>query len=486
MKRAAWLLLVALGTIALALLAWYMRSVVIMLLAAILLGATMRPLGLRLQRIGVPRTLSVIFMALLIVIGVFVLIAVVGYSVAEEAPQLIRELQGKWLSLRDDWSEGALWQQTLAQNIGDPLSLDAMVAALDDINAAPAAQNTTNPIAQLQEQAIGAQSADATATPVATSAPTVATPASTGATPASTVATPASTVAGASADTVGNASALLRLIIEAAGGVAGLLGQLIILVFVSIYWTLEQEWFERLWTSLLPAHLRQPARVTWRSIETNVGNHVRSEIVQSLLAFVLAWLLFRLLGIPQPILLATVVALAWLIPLVGWLIALVVLVPIAVLNPLWVAIAAAAGLLAIFALLEFVVEPRLDTAREKLEIVGLIFAMIFLEFFGLLGLLLASPVAVALAACMRTWTVEVNEQRMVVKTNSVETLRARVDLLRAAVEERGEELPQRTLSLYERFEELLAEAEPSLQQNDAPALALPNLAAQNGEKVTGQ
>lgn len=457
MKRAAWLLLVALGTIALALLAWYMRSVVVMLVAAIFLGATMRPFAARLQRIGVPRSLSVVLMALVIVVGVVFLIGVVGYSVAEEAPQLIRELQGKWLAVRSDWSEGAPWQQTLAESIGDPLSLDAMVAALDAVTTPDGVEDGATVLPLVQEETV---SDDAVTAPAATT------------TTVDSITSP---------DRENNASVLLRLTIEAAGGVAALLGQLIILVFVSIYWTLEHEWFERLWTSLLPAHLRQPARMTWRSIETNVGNHVRSEIVQSLLAFILSWLLFYLLGVHQPILLATVVALAWLVPLVGWLIALVVLVPIALLSPLWVTIAATVGLLVIFTLLEFIVEPRLDRARDKLEIVGLIFAMIFLEFFGLLGLLLASPVAVALAAGTRTWAAEISEQRLVVKERAFDTLRARVELLRAAVREGGDDLPQRTKSLYERFETLLAEAEPSLQSRAAIVDS-----AQKGENITRQ
>ncbi len=470
MKRAAWLLLVALGTIALALLAWYMRSVVVLLVAAIFLGATMRPFGDRLQRIGVPRTLSVLLMALIIVIGVFLLLAVVGYSVAEEAPQLVRELHGEYATVRADWSEGEPWQQNIANNLGDPLNLDTMVAALDSLNTQLAPAETSDPLAILQQGVAG----DATA-PASTTADAAA------ATPAATQSAPADS---ASAETA-SASALLRLTVEAAGGVAGLLGQLIILVFVSIYWSLEHEWFERLWTSLLPAQMRQPARVTWRSIETNVGSHLRSEIVQSLLAFVLSWLLFRVLGVQQPLLLATIVALAWLIPLVGWLVALVVLLPIAILNPLWVTIASAAGLIAIFALLEFVVEQRLDKAREKLEIVGLVFAMVFLEFFGLVGLLLASPVAVALAAGTRTWSAEVSEQREVVKESAVETLRARVEVLRDAIEESGDELPQRTRSLYERLEELLSEAEPTLQRRSAAALSAQNV-TRNSVNATRQ
>lgn len=469
MKRAAWLLLVALGTIALALLAWYMRSVVVLLVAAIFLGATLRPLGLRLQGIGVPRSLSVVLLALLIVVGVLFLVGVVGYAVAEEAPQLLRELQEEWLTLRTAWSDGAPWQQTLAANVGDPLNLDALVAALDSATSAPAA-DPPGPLGLL-EQATGIEDAPATDAPAGDQSPTA----------------PES----ATLDQTENASALLRLIVEAAGGAAGLLGQLIILVFVSIYWSLEHEWFERLWISLLPAHLRQPARATWRSVESNVGSHLRSEVLQSLIAFVLVWLLFRLLGIHQPLLYATIVALAWLVPLVGWLLALVVLVPVFILTPLWVAIAATVGLLAIFALLEFVVEPRLDKAREKLEIVGLVFAMILLEFFGILGLLLASSVAVALAAGTRTWAMERTEQRMVVKETAIDTLRARVEILRREVQEREEEMPARTRSLYERLEVLLAEAEPALRRRSALAKTVDDpqsvgKAAENGENVTRQ
>lgn len=413
MKRALWLMLVALATVAGALLVWHMRSVVVLLVAAIALGATLRPAATTLSRWGAPRSLSALLMLLLVIVLVFGLIAVLGFALGEELPLLLRDVQVRALELRQSWSEGAGWQQAIAANISTPRSLDEMIASVD---------------AFLEEGqgATAAQGDDASAQ---------------------------------ESERERAASAMLRLMIASAGGVAGLIGQFVILVFISLYWSLEHEWFERLWISLLPARLRQPARVTWRTVEANVGMHIRSEVLQSLCAGIVVYLGFRLLGVEQPLLLATIVALAWLIPLVGGMIALIVLLPIALLSPLWVLIAATALVIGVLVLLEFVIETQLDKARDRMQIFGLIMAMVMLHLAGIVGLLLASPLAVAISTAWKTWDANDDQLDQTSTEEMTFALRGRLTELRAQIAIQGDKLPMRTRSLYQRLEDLVAEAE---------------------------
>ena len=109
-------------------------------------------------------------------------------------------------------------------------------------------------------------------------------------------------------------------------GIGGALSDAFIILFLSIYWSINQIHFERLWLSLLPAGQRKQARGIWRTIELDLGAYIRSEVVQSLLAALLLGLGYWLLGSPYPALLALIGALAWLIPVVG--------APLAMILPL--------------------------------------------------------------------------------------------------------------------------------------------------------
>jgi predicted PurR-regulated permease PerM len=79
-----------------------------------------------------------------------------------------------------------------------------------------------------------------------------------------------------------------------------------VILFLSIYWIINQIHFERLWLSLLPTGLRRQARDIWRTIEIDLGAYMRSELFQSLAAGLLLGLGYWALGSPYPVLLALI------------------------------------------------------------------------------------------------------------------------------------------------------------------------------------
>ena len=109
-------------------------------------------------------------------------------------------------------------------------------------------------------------------------------------------------------------------------GIGGIVSGFLVILFLSIYWSINQNHFERLWLSLLPSEQRSHARDIWRTIEHELGAYIRSEIIQSLLAVLLLGLGYWMLGSPYPALLAVVAAIAWLVPVVGA--ALAVILPL--------------------------------------------------------------------------------------------------------------------------------------------------------------
>ena len=100
-----------------------------------------------------------------------------------------------------------------------------------------------------------------------------------------------------------------------------ILGNIAIVIILSLYWSADQLRFERLSLSLLPAEHHAKALHTWRSIESGVGAYLRSEFFQSVLAGLLLWIIYSTLDIRYPTLLALWGAVVRLIPWFGALIA---------------------------------------------------------------------------------------------------------------------------------------------------------------------
>ena len=100
-------------------------------------------------------------------------------------------------------------------------------------------------------------------------------------------------------------------------GFFGTILNVLIIVVLSLYWSIDRIHFERLWLSLLDVGRRQRARESWRAIEQATGAYLQREVVQSLAAGVMLGIGFWAFQQPYPVLSAAVGALAWLIPWVG-------------------------------------------------------------------------------------------------------------------------------------------------------------------------
>jgi predicted PurR-regulated permease PerM len=146
-----------------------------------------------------------------------------------------------------------------------------------------------------------------------------------------------------------------------------LLGQLIIILVLSLYWNLDQERFKRLWLSLLPSETRTRVRDVWQAIETGVGAYIRSELIQSVLAVILLGGGYYVLGLKYPVALGVIGAIGWLIPWVGVLLAVVPALFVGLAMSPMLGLVAALMTLAILSLLEFVVEPASSIAGASVR-----------------------------------------------------------------------------------------------------------------------
>ena len=243
-------------------------------------------------------------------------------------------------------------------------------------------------------------------------------------------------------------------------GIGGFVSGFLVILFLSIYWSINQNHFERLWLSLLPSELRTHARDIWRTLENDLGAYMRSEIIQSLLAVLLLGLGYWMLGSSYPALLAVVGALAWLVPVVG--------AALAVILPLFLGLLTGAQFSLVTVLYTFLVllalqvwlEPRLFQRKWDNPMLTLVILLGLADAFGLLGILVAPPLSVV---CQILWNLFINDRQAPEAAVQVADLKERQTVLRRAIEEMEGSPPPLVVSSMERLSGLLKKAEPILQ-----------------------
>lgn len=191
---------------------------------------------------------------------------------------------------------------------------------------------------------------------------------------------------------------ILRLVFGVGQNVVTVAASLLVIIVLSLYWSTDRQHFERLWLSLLPPGKRIQARDIWQTTETSIGNYLRSELVQALLAVVLLALGFYLLRLDYPLLAALLAGLFWLIPMAGFVFAAAVafLAGLATNGDVQTALLALALTTAVLVFLEFVVEPRFFQRNRFSGLLIAIMVLIMVEAYGLIGFVIAPPLAVAL------------------------------------------------------------------------------------------
>ena len=245
-------------------------------------------------------------------------------------------------------------------------------------------------------------------------------------------------------------------------GIGGIVSGGIVILFLSIYWSINQIHFERLWLSLLPSGQRKQARNIWRTIESEIGAYIRSEIIQSVLAALLLGFGYWLLGSPFPMLLALIGALAWLIPLVGAGLALILPLLMGLLTGVQLSLFTVFYTLVVLIALKVWIEPRLFRHKSYNPILTLVILLALADAFGLLGILVAPPLS---AVCQILWNLLVSNRLVSGAAAQISDLKERLTNLLAVIKEMDELPPQLVVSSMERLTELLLKAEPILQAN---------------------
>jgi predicted PurR-regulated permease PerM len=255
-----------------------------------------------------------------------------------------------------------------------------------------------------------------------------------------------------------------------------------VILFLSLYWSSDQVHFERLWLSLLPSALRKRARDIWRTIETDLGAYIRSEVIQSILAAALLGAGYWLIGSPTPWLLALMGALLWLIPVIG--------APLAVALPLGMGLFTSAQLglttalytIVILFVLQFWVEPHLFRRNWDNPILTLVILLAMADAFGMIGILVAPPIS---AVCQILWKLLVSNPVVSGSAVQISDLKERQARAWEAINAMDEPPIALVTNSMQRLSLLIEKAEPLVQAEmpaqSAASMHLPGLIT-TGEK----
>jgi predicted PurR-regulated permease PerM len=243
------------------------------------------------------------------------------------------------------------------------------------------------------------------------------------------------------------------------------LSQVSIIIILSIYWSLDRVHFERLWLSLLPVGARARYRDMWRDIERDFGAYMRSELFQSLLAGILLGLGYWVIGLPFPTLLALFGALAWLMPWLGGVLAILPAVLAGLSIHLGLGSAAALYAIAVLFFLEFVIEPRFIRRRQYSSLLSILMILALVQPFGLLGLVVAPPLAAALELAFRYNLQNRPKPLPDESVQRIAELQDRLDIVRQMIAGQEEEPEPQTINLLNRLENLVEKANELLEDN---------------------
>jgi predicted PurR-regulated permease PerM len=172
------------------------------------------------------------------------------------------------------------------------------------------------------------------------------------------------------------------------------------------------------------------------------------------------------IGVQYPVALAVAVALAWLIPLLGVVLIFVLVVPVALLTGPITAVLAVLSTLLIVLLLEYVVQPRLVGPRHFSSLLAILMMMAMVSVAGVVGLLVAPPLAAAIQILLEQTLPTTNERTVVAEIS----LQKRLVEARAVLASMPEPAAPEVTSMLDRLSQLVDKANQGI---DEAVVAIP-------------
>jgi predicted PurR-regulated permease PerM len=218
-----------------------------------------------------------------------------------------------------------------------------------------------------------------------------------------------------SATTGQNAGSLLGpagSALTAAKGIATTLVGSLVIAFLTYFMLLEGPDWRRRCTGLIPERNRDMVERIGAGIYRSVGGFVTGNLLASVLAGLIATIIMLAAGVPYAVPLGLFVAIIELVPYLGPLVATIVVVAVALTVGLTQALIALALLLVYHAFEGHALRPLLYGRAVQLSpLVVLVAILLGTEIAGILGALLAIPVAGSVQVILRELLQQRDERR---------------------------------------------------------------------------
>jgi predicted PurR-regulated permease PerM len=201
-----------------------------------------------------------------------------------------------------------------------------------------------------------------------------------------------------------NPRALVAQFLAAGAGLVRGMSAFLIVLVMTAYLLADGERIYDWSVRYLPPEQRVRVRQALPEISRVVSGYLLGQLLTSLLFGLFTYLVLRLLGVPQPLLLAILAAVADAIPVVGVVIATVP----AILLALTVSLPTAGIVLALYLAYQqvenYVIVPRVYRGTLELHPFAVLLAVLVgAQLLGVLGVLLALPIAAAVPIIERIW-----------------------------------------------------------------------------------
>jgi predicted PurR-regulated permease PerM len=153
---------------------------------------------------------------------------------------------------------------------------------------------------------------------------------------------------------------------------------------------------------MLPRHQRLPIRQMFGEIGSQVGDYMRGQLITSVQAGVFSYILLLVLGVPEPLPLAVLMAVADVIPMIGPLVGTVPAVLMALTLGPAKAVIVLVGYVVYHQIESHIIVPRVYGRAMKLSPTVIIFSLLVgAMLMGISGALLALPAAAAAPVVFR-------------------------------------------------------------------------------------
>jgi predicted PurR-regulated permease PerM len=199
----------------------------------------------------------------------------------------------------------------------------------------------------------------------------------------------------------------------AAGNVAGLLSDTLLMFVISAYWLASRDRAVEFFLSLLPVKNRADTRQMIEEMERALGSYVRGAAVISIVVGLLNFLVLRLFSVPTAGIQAFIVGATTAIPVIGGYIGGAASIAIALVSSPEHAVVTTIAFLVIQQLENQVLTPViLGRAVDVNPIVTIVALFIGFALVGVVGALIAVPVAGALQILLMHLVIRPQQQKV--------------------------------------------------------------------------